>query len=514
MSVKKLIKNSGSGSIAILFSRILGLVRDQIFAYLFGTSYVADAFNLAFTIPNLLRRLFGEGALSAAFIPIYIGIGNEKGEKKQILYGIQILYILTLFLTFLCLIGIAITPLIVKFMAPGFSQETTILATKLTRLLFPYLFFIGISSTFIAILNTHGYYFLPGLSSAFLNIGIIGTVGIGVLFFDADPQTRVYVFASGVLIGGFLQTIINLPLMKKSGYSFQIIKEWNKTALLNLWKKYLPGVFGIAVRQINLVADKLLASLLIVGSISALNYGNRLMQLPLGIFGAAIGTAVIPHFSKSVAKKDWHELSSKIRFSLIILIYIMIPMILIMIVLGKDIIRLLFLRGEFGVSALQMSYNALLWYSSGLLFYGWNRIIVPIFYAHKDTKTPVKIATIVVFINVILNIVLMHFFALSGLALATAISAMIQYFILTNIIKKKYVKISYKSILPSLMKILISATIVFPISLKLKLLIPGNSIFQLITRISFVGFSVFSLFVFFAFVLRVDYIEKIKIWKK
>ena len=514
MSVKKLIKNTGSSSIAILFSRILGLVRDQIFAYLFGTTFVADAFNLAFTIPNLLRRLFGEGALSAAFIPIYVGIGNEKGEKKQILYGIQILYILTLFLTFLCLIGIAITPFIVKLMAPGFSSEASILAIKLTRLLFPYLFFIGISSTLIAILNTHGYYFIPGLSSAFLNIGIIGTVGIGALFFNVDNQTKIYVFTSGVLIGGFLQTIVNFPLMKKSGYSFQIIKEWDKTALLNLWKKYLPGVFGIAVRQINLVADKLLASLLVIGSISALNYGNRLMQLPLGIFGAAIGTAVIPHFSKSVAKKDWLELSNKIRFSLITLIYIMIPMLLIMIVLGKDIIRLLFLRGTFGNSALQMSYKALLWYSSGLLFYGWNRIVVSIFYAHKDTKTPVKIATIIVFVNVILNIILMHFFALSGLAVATAISAMIQYFVLSSIVRKKYPKINYETILPTFLKISISALIVFSISLKLKLLILGNSLLNLFLRISFVGFSIFFLFLLLAFFTRVDYIEKLKIWKK
>ncbi len=514
MSVKKLIKNSGTSSIAILLSRVLGLIRDQIFAYLFGTTYAADAFNLAFTIPNLLRRLFGEGALSAAFIPIYIGIGNEKGEKKQILYGIQILYILTLFLTILCFIGIAITPLIVKLMAPGFSSDATILSVRLTKMLFPYLFFIGISSTFISILNTHGYYFIPGLSSAFLNLGIIGTVGFSALFLNVDEQTKIYVFTAGVLIGGFLQTIVNMPLMKKCGYSFQIIKKWDKSALLNLWKKYLPGVFGIAVRQINLVADKLLASLLIIGSISALNYGNRLMQLPLGIFGAAIGTAVIPHFSKSVTRKNWAELSEKVRFSLIILSYIMIPMILIMAILGKDILRLLFFRGEFGLSALNMSYTALLWYSSGLLFYSWNRIIVPIFYAHKDTKTPVKVATIIVFVNVILNIVLMHFFKLMGLALATSVSAMIQFYILISIIKKKFDKIKYKSILPSLSKVIISAIIIYPISLKMKLLISGNSLLQIFLRIGFVGLSIFLIFVMLAVLMKVDYVNKLKIWKK
>ena len=189
-------------------------------------------------------------------------------------------------------------------------------------------------------------------------------------------------------------------------------------------------------------------------------------------------------------------------------------MLLIMIVLGKDIIRLLFLRGTFGNSALQMSYKALLWYSSGLLFYGWNRIVVSIFYAHKDTKTPVKIATIIVFVNVILNIILMHFFALSGLAVATAISAMIQYFVLSSIVRKKYPKINYETILPTFLKISISALIVFSISLKLKLLILGNSLLNLFLRISFVGFSIFFLFLLLAFFTRVDYIEKLKIWKK
>ena len=216
MSKKKLVRNSGSMSIAVFISRIFGLLRDIMMTNYFGTSYVADAFRVAYQIPNFLRKLFGEGALSAAMVPIYNEIGVKKGKKAQINFALNVLSILTVFLTVLCLLGIVLAPVIVKILAPGFDEVTRQLVIKLARILFPYLFLIGLSSTLISILNSHDRFFIPGLSSAFLNISMIGCLGIFVLMNKTSTmESKIFVLSLGVIAGGVLQTIINFPLLKK-----------------------------------------------------------------------------------------------------------------------------------------------------------------------------------------------------------------------------------------------------------------------------------------------------------
>ena len=223
MSKKKLTKNIGSMSGAVFISRLLGLLRDIIMTGFFGTSYVADAFRVAFQIPNFLRRLFGEGALSAAFVPIYSEIGVKKGREHQIRFAVNVLSLLTVFLIILSILGILLTPVLVKIIAPGLDEVTKSITINLTRLLFPYLFLIGLSSTLISILNSHDYFFVPGLSSAFLNIGMISCLGIFVLVNEASTmQEKIFYWSYGVLIGGVLQTIINFPLLRKIGYKFKL----------------------------------------------------------------------------------------------------------------------------------------------------------------------------------------------------------------------------------------------------------------------------------------------------
>ncbi len=457
---KKLFKNTGIMSVAIFLSRILGLVRDQVMAAFFGTSYVNDAFNIAFNIPNLLRRLFGEGALSTAFVPIYNEMGIKRGKQYQILFAINLLTVLSLILLALSVIGVVAAPLIIKVIYPGLSVQTSDLAVKLTYILFPYLFLIGLSSTMIAILNSHDYFFITGLSSALLNIAWIGTIFIAA-YFTKDQINLVYFSAIGVIIGGVLQTVVNFPFLRKSGYYFKAIFRFKTTAMIMLWKRFVPAMLGLGIREVNLLMDALIASFLPGGSISSLTFGNRLMQLPLGIFGISAGTAVLPSFSRSLINKDWKELSSTLRFSILFMLYVMLPVTALMIAGSEDFIILLFKRGAFDSHAVSMTVKALVCYTLGLVFFGLNQTITPVFYAAKDTKTPVKIAGAMCLTNIVLNVALMFPLKHAGLALATSISAMLQFLIMLHVLLKRFPEIRISKIRINLLKILIISFILF-----------------------------------------------------
>ena len=517
MSNKKLAANISSMSLAVFISRILGLVRDIIMTSLFGTSYVADAFQVGYQIPNLLRKLFGEGALSAAFIPIYNEIGINKEKKQQLGFALNVLSLLSFFLLVLCVLGIILAPLIVGLLAPGFDDRTYSLAVKLTRVIFPYLFLIGFSSTLLSILNSHNYFFVPGLSSAFLNVGMIGSLGIYLLFSETTTlESKVYVVSLGVIFGGILQTIINFPLLRKIGYRLRIDLGLKGEALTSVWRRFLPGVVGLAIRQINLAVDLILASFLVTGSIAALNYGNRLMQLPLGIFGVSAGVAVLPLFSRCIVEKKWDELRESLRFSMISLSFIMLPVTAIIAGLGKDFIRILFMRGEFDEISLNMTYRALLFYSLGLLFFSYNRLIIPIFYANKDTKTPVKISAFIVLINIALNIILMQFMQHAGLALATTISAVIQFFVLLYFMKRKIPEIVFPNVLTNILKISLIAILNFIGILILNQFYHASTFQQAVLKSIFFGTFSILFFLFSANVLKIEYSREIKekLWKK
>jgi putative peptidoglycan lipid II flippase len=513
MSKKVLKKNIGSMSLAVFISRISGLIRDQVFAYFFGVSYVADAFNFAYTIPNLLRRLFGEGALGAAFIPIYQEIGVKKNKSEQIKFAINILSLLTLILTLFSIVGILFAPFIIKLLTEylpfiiqklfgsnaqiraGFDEKTLLLTIKLTRLLFPYLFFIGISSTLISILNSHNFYFVPGLTSAFLNFSMIGMLLVTKVFPEmSSPELSIFL-SVGVLIGGFLQVVLNFPLLKRIGYRFGMIFSFKNKYLKELWTKFLPGVWGIAVRQINLLTDRTLASMIVTGSISALNYGNRVMQLPLGIFGVSIGTAVIPHFSKNIAAGNIKGLNEKLTYAVSLVSFIMLPVTVLIFVEGRDYIQILFMRGAFDKKALIMSSNALIFYSLGLVFYSLNRIYTAIFYANKNTKTPFIVASVIVLLNVILNLIFMNYWNYKGLALATSVSSFVQFLILLFLIGKFYPEVKHKGVVTEIFRIIFSSIVLWLVLSFVKRLFEGDLFISVFIRAAAVSISGMILFV-------------------
>lgn len=494
------------------------MFRDIMMTNFFGTSYVADAFQVAYQIPNLLRKLFGEGALSAAFVPIYNEIGIKKGKRQQIRFALNILTILCAFLLILCGFGILLAPVIVKIFAPGFDPITAQLASKLTRIMFPYLFLIGFSSTLISILNSHDYFFLPGLSSAFLNIGMISSLGVFLLVSSASTyEDKIVVWSIGVIFGGILQTVINFPLLKKIGYRLKIVFDLNNEAVKTVWQKFIPGVWGLAIRQVNLAVDLILASLLpTAGSIAALSYGNRLMQMPLGIIGVSAGVAVLPLFSRYIAEKKWDELMDGLRFSLISVAYIMIPVTALMIIFGKDLISIIFLRGAFDQNSLIMTYRAFLFYSLGLTFFSMNRILIPVFYAHKNTKTPVKISAFIVGLNIILNVILMQFLQHAGLALATTVSSFVQLIILNKYMKKFFPEIIIKRLFNSIGKILFLTLFLAMILYFTKdLFLPVGKLLILL-KLALYSFVFLLLYIWGSSLLNIDYSRKIiyTIWKK
>ena len=439
-------------SVAVFLSRILGLIRDQVMAYFFGTTWLNDAFNVAYTIPNLLRRLFGEGALSTAFVPIYNDIGGKEGKKVQFDFALNVISILTLFLSILTFFGIIFAPLIVKLLYPGLAPNTMAVAIKLCRITFPYLFFISLSSTLIAILNSHDFFFMTGLSSALLNVGMISSVVLPYWILGATGEELIYWAGWGVCLGGLLQTISCLPYMKIIGYRFKIILKFTGSAISALWHRFIPSMIGIGIREINLIADTIMASFLPIGSITALGYGNRLMQLPLGIFAISAGTAVLPLYSRYASENKAEELSQSMKFSTITLAYLILPITVIILSLGQDFMFVLFQSGEFDSVATLNCNKALFYYSLGLMFYSLNQVITPVFYAYKDTKTPVMIAAPMVVLNIGLNWILMQYMSFSGLAFSTSITAVVNFVILLALLKKKIPQISFEGIFSNLFK--------------------------------------------------------------
>ncbi len=453
----KFLKKVGSMSSAVMISRVLGLLRDVIFTAFFGVSYLADAFNYAYRIPNFLRLLFGEGALAAAFIPLYGEVEEKKGRLAQVRFGLSLLTLLSIILLVFSCAGIVFAPFLVKIIAPGLSQQTADLTITLTQIMMPYLFLIGTASMLIAILNYHDYFFWPALSAAFFNLGTIFVIGGFVFWLGGSSQQKVVAYSWGIVFGGVLQLLVNLPFLKKVGYRLKLV--WSRDYLDKVWQRFLPGLFGVGVRQLNIYIDLFLASFLAVGSASSLSYSYRLMQLALGVLGVPIWAASLPVFSKLVAQKDRQELQKTFSYVLVLSAFLMIPVTALMISLGREYITILFARGVFDQKAVEMTYSPFFFYVLALTFFCFNHILVSVFYAHGDTKSPVKVSAVALLANIGLNLWFMRYFGVAGLALASLCSAVLQCAILFCWIKIRYKFLQFP--LVEICKILVCGLVVW-----------------------------------------------------
>jgi putative peptidoglycan lipid II flippase len=432
-SREKIAVSAGRVSGATVVSRMLGLARDSFFAAIFGTTIYADAFNIAFVIPNFLRRVLGEGTLNASYVPVYTHYLKREGEKPAIEMAAKVFSVLMIVLGVIVVIGALLASPIVRVYAFGWrdSPETMVLTVKLTRLLFPYLFFVALSALAGGTLNSRGYFGLPAFASAFLNIALIGAALLILLTSSGATERSVTIFSVGALVGGVLQIACQIPLLRKTGHRFRFDPDFTHPGVKWIGRLMLPGMLAFAVTQINILVDTLLATTLQEGSVTALRLGNRIAVQPLGIFGVAITTAVLPTLASHAAKDDLGKLVEDFAFSLKLMLALLIPSTVAIMVLARPVVRLLFERGEFTAeSSTPMTVNAILYYTFGLFAYGGVKAVVQAFYSLKDTVSPMKVAIFTVVLNVVLDIVLAHYLGLIGLAMATSISAIVGFAVL------------------------------------------------------------------------------------
>ncbi len=461
MTNKKLIKSTGTIGFAISTSRILGFIRDIIFARWFGTNIFAQAFVVAYRIPNMLRDMVGEGATDAAIVPVLSEYHHTKTKEEFWQASRVILSLMVVILLVLTVLGVVFAPLIIRILAPGFLKdpEKFKITVMITRLVFPYIFFLGIVAYSKGVLNSLHYFLTPAFASVVLNICII----LSMLFLCPIFGIKGVVF--GVLLGGVIQALMQFPPLYKRGFRLGFSFHPTHPVAKRIGKLLMPRALGTAVYQLSVLVDTILASLawiVGVGGVAALYYSNRLIQLPLAVFGISLATAALPKMSREVALNDTVQFKKTISFSLKTVFKVMIPAAVGLMILAKPIISVLFQRGAFTAYSTSITVNALFFYAFGLMGYAGIKILVSAFYSMGDTRTPVKTAAFSLGINVVLNLILMWPLKIGGLALATSIAATTNMVILYFLLNKKIGDIGTSEILKALGKT-VCATIIMGI---------------------------------------------------
>lgn len=425
-------------------SRILGLFRDIAQAAILGTGMAADAFTLAFIIPNTLRRLFGEATASAAFVPTYTEILMKDSKRDAFRLGSRILSLVAAALLIIVVLGIVASPLIIRIFAPGFSDipGKSELATGLLRLLFPYILMVGCASVVMGILNAHRHFLAPASAPILFNLSALA--GILLLSRWFFPDQPVWGYSIGVMAGGVFQLLIQLPALRRRGFRFKPDFNWKDPKVRKVGMLAFPALVGLLAAEVNIIVDKMIASMLEPGSVAALSYGNRIMQFPQGVFAISLATALLPTLSRQTASGKLQDAGKTLGRATLALAALMIPATFCLLFLAEPVVNVILARGAFTAESTALTSAALVFYSLGLLFYGAVKITAPVFYAMKDTKTPVKIAISCMGLNIILNIVLTQAFIrtgiarpLAGLALATSISSMLNFMILRIALRRK-----------------------------------------------------------------------------
>lgn len=421
-----LMRAMGTISFFTLLSRIMGFIRDMVLAHTFGAGMGADAFFVAFKLPNFLRRLFAEGAFNTAFIPVfsdYVARGDMESTKEA---AQSVFTALATILLLVVAIGQIFMPYVVYIAAPGFASEPEKmqLTIDLTRVTFPYLFFISLVALSGGILNSFQRFALPALNPLLLNLALI----FGALGLSPHLEQPTMGLAIGVFLGGVIQLALLLPALKKIGIPLRfrwraLTRTHRHPAIQRVLTLMGPSVLGVSVAQINLLVDLFIASWLPVGSISYLYYADRLVEFPLGIIGIAMGTAILPSFSARAARQDLEGLQHDLDFALRLVLFINIPATAALILLREPILAMLFQRGAFTAETTQLTAQALLAYSLGLAAFSAIKVGAPVFYALKDTRTPVRIAILCMLANIVFSLILIGPLRHAGLALATTLAA-------------------------------------------------------------------------------------------
>lgn len=432
---KSLVKSTSVVISMTMISRVFGFLRDMVTANLFGASAAFDAFSVAFKIPNFMRRLFAEGSFSQAFVPVL-----SEYQKKKTLAEVQqfvnaMAGTLGVSLLLVTVLGVVFAPWIVKLFAPGFETQGQRydLAVTMLRINFPYLMLISLTAFSGAILNTYSRFWVAAFTPVFLNITMI----IAAIYFSPQFATPIIALAWGVVVAGVIQLLFQIPFLRHLCLVPRLKVNFRDPGVMRVLKLMVPALFGVSVGQINLLVDTLFASLLAVGSVSWLYYSDRLMEFPLGVFGVAISTVILPHLSRHHATQSEEAFSLTLDWALRAVLLIGVPAGVVLAVMAGPMLSTLFQYGKFDGHSVVMASQSLAAFAVGITPFMLVKILASGFYAKHDMRTPVRIGVIAMVANTLLNVILIGPLLHAGIALATSLAALVNTACLFYFLRKR-----------------------------------------------------------------------------
>lgn len=416
-----LLKTLATVSSMTMFSRVLGFARDAIVARIFGAGMATDAFFVAFKLPNLLRRIFAEGAFSQAFVPILAEYKSKQGDEATRVFVAYVSGLLTLALAMITVLGIIAAPWVIMATAPGFADDADkfVLTSQLLRITFPYILLISLASLVGAILNTWNRFSVPAFAPTLLNVSMIGFA----LFAAPHFHPPVLALAWAVVVGGILQLGYQLPHLKKTGMLVLPRVNFKDSGSLRVVKHMGPAILGVSVSQISLIINTIFASFLVSGSVSWMYYADRLMEFPSGVLGVALGTILLPSLSKSFSSGNHEEYQSLMDWGLRLCLLLALPSAVALGILAKPLTVSLFQYGQFSAFDAAMTQRALVAYSVGLIGFILVKVLAPGFYARQNIKTPVKIAIVTLILTQVMNLIFIGPLKHAGLSLSIGLGA-------------------------------------------------------------------------------------------
>lgn len=455
--MSQMLKSSGATAAATMTSRVLGLVREMVYADFMGTTAVAGAFALAFQIPNLFRRLLGEGALTAAFIPIFKQKEKTEGEAAMwhaanaVISG---LLVVSSLLAVGAMLGLSFTLGVFRF-----EEAETVLMLQLLRVMFPYVVLVCFAAVCMGMLNARGHFFIPALGAALLNVVMIASVFLLAPHFGTERKEQIFGLAIGVLIAGAAQAAFQMPLLWREGFHYRWVRPWRDPAVREVVKKMLPATIGVAAFQINVLLASGFSFAIEPEIVAAFGYAVRLMELPQGVFGVSLAMYLLPTLSGLAAEKKYPEFRSTLRDGLGYLLFVNLLAMVMLIVLAEPIIRLLFERagGKFDAFATQRVTLGLVTLAPGLLAFSGVNIFARAFYALNDTKTPMEISVFCLVLNALLTLPLVWVWREAGLGLANTTTAFVNVALLVFALRKKLKHLDLAPLRAQLARLLLGA---------------------------------------------------------